>query len=125
MRIPIQQESVDTPATKPRTSPAKARQRQKHVPQRTCIACRRTDTKRELMRLVRIADGRVALDPTGKRHGRGAYVCLAPACWELALKRRSVERALRIETLHPEDRETLMHFARNLELESADNAEVT
>ena len=88
--------------------------RPKPVPQRTCIACRRTDAKRGLIRLVRTADGHVVVDPTGKRHGRGAYLCHDPACWDLALKRRSLERALRLDQLNPEDREQLLAFGRAL-----------
>jgi predicted RNA-binding protein YlxR (DUF448 family) len=88
--------------------------RAKHVPQRTCIACRRTDAKRGLIRLVRDAEGHVTLDPTGKRAGRGAYLCHDPACWEQALKRRGLERALRVEVLLPEDRAVLEQAAREL-----------
>ncbi len=88
--------------------------RPKPVPQRTCIACRRTGAKRGLIRLVRDADGHVVVDLTGKRHGRGAYLCHDPTCWELALKRRSLERALRLDQLYPEDREHLLAFGRTL-----------
>jgi len=88
--------------------------RAKHVPQRTCIACRRTDAKRGLIRLVRDADGHVTIDPTGKRAGRGAYLCHDPACWEQALKRRGLERALRVEVLLPEDQAALEQAAREL-----------
>jgi predicted RNA-binding protein YlxR (DUF448 family) len=92
--------------------------RPKRVPQRTCIACRRTDAKRGLMRLVRGVDGHVVLDPTGKRAGRGAYLCHDPACWELALKRRGLERALRIDALLPEDQAALEQIAHGLVVES-------
>lgn len=88
--------------------------RQRHVPQRTCIACRRTDAKRGLLRLVRIEAGRVEIDPSGKRNGRGAYLCHSPACWEGALKRKGLERALHVETLHPDDRAALERFAQSL-----------
>ena len=88
--------------------------RPKHIPVRTCVACRRTDAKRGLFRLVRDADGRVAIDPTGKRAGRGAYLCHDPACWEQALKRRGIERALRIEAIQPEDRTALEQVAQQL-----------
>jgi hypothetical protein len=67
-----------------------------------------------LFRLVREADGRVAVDPTGKRAGRGAYLCHDPACWEQALKRHGLERALRIESLQPEDRAALEQVAQKL-----------
>jgi uncharacterized protein len=86
----------------------------KHVPQRTCIACRATDAKRELVRLVRSTEGRVTIDLRGKARGRGAYLCRNPACWETALQRRALERALRIERLHPDDREALQAFGRAL-----------
>lgn len=86
----------------------------KHVPQRTCSACRRTDAKRGLIRLVRDADGRVRVDPTGRQAGRGAYLCHDQACWETALKRRALERALRVEALEPDDRTALRAFAASL-----------
>jgi uncharacterized protein len=93
----------------------------KHVPQRTCIACRRTDAKRGLMRLVRDAEGHVALDPTGKRTGRGAYLCHDPACWDQALKRNGLARALRIDALPPEDRLALEQVAQGLTVVEADS----
>ncbi len=88
--------------------------RPKHIPQRTCIACRRTDTKRGLIRVVRDAEGRLTVDPTGRQNGRGAYLCHNPACWDAALKRRALERALRITTMHPEDRVALADYAQGL-----------
>ena len=66
-----------------------------HVPTRTCVACRTERPKRELVRLVRAADGTVAVDRTGKLNGRGAYLCQDPACWTQAQRRKSVERALK------------------------------
>lgn len=95
---------------------AKQRQgsRPKHVPQRTCIACRKVDAKRGLTRLVRLAEGRVAVDATGKRAGRGAYLCAERGCWEAALKRKAIERALKIESLDPADRQALHDFALTL-----------
>lgn len=73
-----------TTATRPsrgRTAP-----RPKHVPRRMCVACREHDAKRGLIRLVRSPEGAVEVDPTGKRNGRGAYLCHAPACWDRALR---------------------------------------
>ncbi len=89
--------------------------RPKHIPQRMCIACRQGDAKRALVRLVRVPEGRVEIDLTGKRNGRGAYLCRARACWEMALKRHSIERALHLDMLHPADRESLEQFAGSLE----------
>lgn len=71
--------------------------RPKHVPQRMCIACRSHDAKRGLLRIVRSPEGDVALDPTGRRNGRGAYLCGQPACWEKALGTPLLARALNIE----------------------------
>ncbi|MCS6840601.1 MAG: YlxR family protein [Roseiflexus sp.] len=88
--------------------------RPKHVPQRTCVACRRTDAKRALIRLVRDAGGRVQIDPTGKRNGRGAYLCHDPTCWEQAIRRHALERALRISVLHPDDAAALEAYAHTL-----------
>ncbi|NOK63832.1 MAG: YlxR family protein [Chloroflexi bacterium AL-W] len=88
--------------------------RPKHIPQRTCIACRTTEAKRSLMRIVRDQHGRVAYDSTNKRAGRGAYLCHSPECWEKALKRRGLERALRIDTLNAEDVAALQKIADTL-----------
>ncbi len=70
--------------------------------------------KRGLTRLVRLPDGHVAVDPTGKRAGRGAYICAEQTCWETALKRKAVERALKIEMLDAADRRTLQEHATTL-----------
>jgi uncharacterized protein len=69
--------------------------RRKHVPQRTCVVCRTTSDKRTLMRWVRTPDDGVHLDPTGKRSGRGAYLCDDGACWDRALDSDVLARALR------------------------------
>ena len=68
--------------------------RQRHEPARTCVACRKPATKQELVRVVRGADGGVALDRTGRAPGRGAYVHPDRACLEAARKRHALERAL-------------------------------
>ena len=57
---------------------------QRHVPQRTCVVCRRQVDKRRLTRIVRTADSGVLIDPTGKRNGRGAYLCDQVSCWDKA-----------------------------------------
>ncbi len=68
----------------------------KRLPQRTCVACRTTGGKRGLLRIVRLPDqGGIALDPTGKKNGRGAYICPTTECVALALKRKALERSLK------------------------------
>ena len=59
------------------------------------MACRTARGKRELVRIVRSPDGEVAIDPTGRRPGRGAYLCRDAACWDLAARRRALEHALK------------------------------
>src|SRR5215204_2910662 len=66
------------------------------TPRRTCVVCRATTAKRTLHRIVRSPAGTVAYDPTGKAPGRGAYLCGQPACLDLAVRRRSVQRALKV-----------------------------
>src|SRR5690349_25149761 len=87
-------------------SPAKSGGKQKHIPLRTCIVCRETSAKRTLVRLVRTADEGVLIDPTGKRNGRGAYLCDKPDCWQRALNTDVLEKALRT-TLTERDRERI------------------
>jgi predicted RNA-binding protein YlxR (DUF448 family) len=80
--------------------------RRKHIPQRTCVVCRETSAKRTLTRIVRTADEGVQVDPTGKRNGRGAYLCGQPSCWQNAVESNVLEKALRT-TLTTEDRQRL------------------
>ena len=96
------------------TAPARPKRkgaRPKHVPQRTCVACRETGAKRALIRLVRTPEGTVEVDPTGKRNGRGAYLCNRMVCWERGVDGRILGRALRLERLAPENRDALLKYA--------------
>lgn len=70
--------------------------RQKHKPHRTCIACRETKGKRELIRVVRTPEGNVIIDPTGKANGRGAYLCRHIECWDKGLQKGRIARALKV-----------------------------
>jgi predicted RNA-binding protein YlxR (DUF448 family) len=69
----------------------------KHVPLRTCVACRTTGEKRGLVRIVRTPQGGVEVDLTGKADGRGAYLCRRRQCWQEALRREGLARALRVK----------------------------
>ena len=88
--------------------------RPRHVPQRTCVACRRTSAKRELVRIVRTPEGSVEVDPTGKRSGRGAYLCPTPDCWRLAVQKGRLDRALKT-SVSARDKEALLQYAQSLE----------
>lgn len=87
--------------------------RPKHVPIRTCIACRQEAGKRELVRVVRTPSGSVQVDLTGKLAGRGAYICRARACWGQALQGQRLSAALKT-TLSAEDLAALQAFAATL-----------
>ena len=71
----------------------------RRTPIRTCVACRTSGGKRGLLRVVRLGAGEnagdVVLDPTGKKSGRGAYVCPTDECIGLALKQKKLERSLK------------------------------
>ncbi|NOY98946.1 MAG: YlxR family protein [Chloroflexi bacterium] len=93
----------------------KSAKRVKHVPQRTCVGCRKVMPKRALIRLVRTPEA-VQIDLTGKIAGRGAYLHDRRSCWENGLK-GALAHALKIE-LTPEDRERLEAFMETLPAES-------
>lgn len=82
----------------------------RHVPQRTCIVCRSETAKRELLRLVYTIDGSVQVDASGKKPGRGAYLCQSADCWRKALDKGRLDRALRAK-MSPESRTRLAKFA--------------
>ena len=73
----------------------------KRKPQRTCLGCRTSKDKNELIRIVRSPEGTVSCDLTGKANGRGAYICPDSACLAKAVKSRALNRALKAEI--PED----------------------
>jgi predicted RNA-binding protein YlxR (DUF448 family) len=76
--------------------------RRKHVPLRSCVVCHEKRPKRELIRVVRVPNEGIEIDPRGKQPGRGAYVCREPACWQDALEARLLSRALRFRVT-PDD----------------------
>ena len=92
--------------------------RPRHVPQRTCVACKQVRPKRELLRIVRTPQGHVELDPTGKKSGRGAYLCAKRSCWDLALRKGRLEHEFEL-TLLPEDRAALEAYMETLPAEPA------
>jgi len=85
---------------------------QRHIPERSCIACREKRAKKELIRLVSSAD-EVRIDLKGKDAGRGAYLCPARECWEMGLKGNRLEHALQCN-LTLENRQVLVEYGRNL-----------
>ncbi len=80
---------------------------ERRFPVRTCVACRTERQKREFVRIVRAPDGEVSLDLSGRAKGRGAYLCADGSCWTVAIKKKSLERALSAQ-LPPELRDQLV-----------------
>ena len=66
---------------------------QKKIPMRQCLGCREMKPKKELVRVVKSPEGEISLDLTGRKSGRGAYVCPAAACLATARKARRFEKA--------------------------------
>lgn len=92
----------------------KLQRKPKHIPMRTCVACREKVDKRRLTRVVRTpandeGERSIVIDPTGKQNGRGAYLCDNPTCWERAVKKRVLDHALKTE-LSDGEREMLLLF---------------
>ena len=64
------------------------------TPQRTCLGCRQAKDKKDLIRIVKSPDRTVSVDLTGKKSGRGAYLCPDPNCLEKAVRSKALERSL-------------------------------
>ena len=67
--------------------------KEKKIPMRMCVGCREMKPKRELLRVVKSPEGAVSIDVTGRKPGRGAYVCKSAECLEKAIRHRQLERA--------------------------------
>ena len=65
----------------------------KKIPMRMCLGCGEMKPKRELIRVVNSKEGDISLDLTGKKSGRGAYICKSVECFEKARKARKFERS--------------------------------
>ena len=68
-------------------------QKVRKIPQRQCVGCRTMKDKKELIRIVKTPEGQIVADATGKKSGRGAYICPNPECLRRARKARALERA--------------------------------
>ena len=67
------------------------------IPLRMCLGCQEMKPKKELLRVVRTPEGTVELDATGKRNGRGAYVCQDVNCFRSAVKGRRFQKAFGVD----------------------------
>ena len=68
----------------------------KKIPMRQCTGCGQMKGKRDIMRVLKTAENDICLDITGKKNGRGAYVCMSRECLQLARKNRGLERSFKM-----------------------------
>jgi predicted RNA-binding protein YlxR (DUF448 family) len=69
--------------------------RQRKIPLRKCVACQEMKPKKQLIRVVRTPEEEIQIDQSGKKSGRGAYLCATLACFKLAQKSKAFDRALK------------------------------
>lgn len=67
----------------------------KKIPLRQCVGCCEMKSKKEMMRVIKTPEDEIVLDDTGKRNGRGAYICRERSCLQKAQKSRGLERSLK------------------------------
>ncbi len=73
----------------------------KKIPERTCLGCNEKKPKNELIRIVRTSENVVCVDPTGKKNGRGTYICKNESCLDKLIKSKRLSKAL--ETNIPDE----------------------
>lgn len=69
----------------------------KKIPARQCCGCREMKNKKEMFRVIRTPEGEIVLDATGKKNGRGAYICPSLECLKKAEKSKGLERSLKVQ----------------------------
>lgn len=80
--------------------------RVKKIPQRMCVGCKEMKGKKSLIRVVRTPEEEVVIDATGKKSGRGAYICPTAECLQAAMRSKGLERSLKTK-ISPEIYEVL------------------
>lgn len=68
----------------------------KKIPMRRCVGCGEMKTKKELVRVIKTPEDEILLDSTGRKNGRGAYVCANLQCLQKARKSKGLERSLKV-----------------------------
>ncbi len=69
----------------------------KKIPMRQCVGCHEMKSKKEMLRVLKTAEDEIVLDATGRKNGRGAYLCFSKECLRLARKNKGLERSLKTE----------------------------
>lgn len=67
----------------------------KKIPMRKCVGCNEMKSKKEMMRVLKTAENDIILDVTGKKNGRGAYLCFSKECLQKAIKNKGLERSFK------------------------------
>ncbi|MBR0085837.1 MAG: YlxR family protein [Lachnospiraceae bacterium] len=70
---------------------------EKKIPLRQCCGCREMKSKKEMFRVIRTPEGNIELDKTGRKNGRGAYICADPECLKKAVKSKALEKSLKAQ----------------------------
>ena len=70
------------------------------LPQRQCIGCGEMKNKKEMLRVIKTPEDGIVIDATGKKNGRGAYICNSSECLRKAVKSRGLERSLKVSIPH-------------------------
>ena len=91
----------------------------KKIPMRMCVGCREMKPKKELLRVVRSPEGEISFDLTGRKPGRGAYVCHSRECLLRAVKQKQLERTF-ASPISDEVRDALTAQIESLPKETAD-----
>ena len=86
------------------------------IPMRMCVGCREMKEKRLLIRIVRTPEGETLIDPTGKKSGRGAYVCRNPECLKRAIRQKQLERQLQVNLTEAVNEALMMEMKKLSEL---------
>ena len=84
------------------------------VPMRKCIGSQEMKSKKEMMRVLKTSEDEIILDTTGKKNGRGAYICFSKECFEKAIKNKGLERSLKTG-IPPEVYESLKKEIESIE----------
>lgn len=67
----------------------------KKIPMRKCVGCQEMKNKKEMIRVLRVSESEFVLDTTGKKNGRGAYLCFSEECLDKAIKSKGLERSFK------------------------------
>ena len=67
------------------------------IPMRKCVGCGEMKSKKEMLRVLKTTEDQVILDATGRKNGRGAYLCFNKECLKKAIKNKGLERSLKME----------------------------